>query len=72
MEWNISRAWTSSEGSSGVIFVSVFQENKTTTTTSESRDENKSDCNDQTNKTTETTFVLKGCSRIAEELFSNK
>lgn len=57
--WNINKAWISNEGSSGVIFVNIFN-NKNNNNQEREEERNTS------------TYVLKGCSRIAEELFSNK
>lgn len=56
MEWSINKAWTSKEGSSGVIFVTLLEKNKLE--------------NEEKNEENLVTKVLKGCSRISEELFS--
>jgi hypothetical protein len=56
-EWKIARAWTSAEGSSGVIFVSLQQDQET---------ESKTEIAEQQ------VYVLKSSSRIAEEIFANR
>jgi hypothetical protein len=64
-EWKISYAWTSNEGSSGVVFVLIQQDEQ---------DEQVAPGTDRINRASaaELVYVIKSSSRIAEELFANK